>query len=58
MAGRIVQSEGVFMMRDLLGQKLLLGKGDVVFAGDCINAGEGGGAPVRLPETPAFMGCQ
>ena len=49
-AGRIVQSDGILMVRDSLGHKLLLGKGDVVCAGDRINVGEDGGAVINFAD--------
>ena len=49
-AGRIVQSDGILMVRDALGHKLLLGRGDVVCAGDRINVGEDGGAVINFAD--------
>lgn len=49
-AGRIVQSDGILMVRDASGHKLLLGKGDVVCAGDRINVGEDGGAVINFAD--------
>jgi hypothetical protein len=49
-AGRIVQSDGILMVRDMSGHKLLLGKGDVVCAGDRINVGQDGGAVINFAD--------
>jgi hypothetical protein len=49
-AGKVVQSDGVLMVRDALGHKLLLGRGDVVCTGDRINVGEDGGAVINFAD--------